>query len=680
MQKEEAKQRIEKLKKEIEHHRYLYHVLDRQEISDEALDSLKHELLDLEREFPEFVSEDSPTQRIGGKPLDEFKKIRHKIRQWSLVDAFSEEEILEWDKRAKRYFLDKTGENLTELSYVCELKIDGLHLVLTYEKGLLKTAATRGDGQIGEDVTNNIKTIEAVPLKLTREIDVVIEGEVFMRRSVFEKLNQGREKIGEDLLANPRNAAAGAVRQLDPNITKKRHLDFFAYDLSWPEAIIPKTQFEELEYLKTLGLKVNNNIFLAKNIHEVVKLWKSWRAKKDTKDYWLDGLVAKIDKRYYQKTLGFTGKAPRWALALKYPGEEATTIVQDIKISIGRTGRITPVAVVNPTKIAGSIVSRASLHNMDEIERLDVRVGDTVIIYKAGDIIPQVKQVLANLRPSNSRKFALPSTCPVCDSVLVKPEGEVNSYCPNSRCGVLQRRKIYHFVSKSGFNIDGLGPKIIDQLIDSGLVSGMADIFKIKENDLVSLERFAEKSASNLVHAIDNAKKITSVRLLTSLGINHIGKEIAALVIKKINEAGDAIDSLEKFARVFFSLKKENIENVKGMGPKIAESLVSFFEDKQNQSLIKELIILGVNIIPEEDRQISDKLLGQSFVFTGILESMSREEAKKKVMLLGGIVSETINRKINFLIAGRDAGLKLKKAQQLGVKIINEEDFLKLIS
>ena len=680
MKKEEAKQRIEKLKKEIEHHRYLYHVLDRQEISEEALDSLKHELLEIERGFPEFMSEDSPSQRIGGKPLDGFEKIRHKIRQWSLVDAFGEEEILEWDKRAKRYLLDKTGENLTELSYTCELKIDGLHLVLTYEKGLLKTAATRGDGQIGEDVTNNIKTIEAVPLKLTQEIDVVIEGEVFMRRSVFERLNQGREKIGEDLLANPRNAAAGAVRQLDPNITKERHLDFFAYDLSWPETIIPKTQFEELEYLKTLGLKVNNNIFLAKDIYKVVELWRSWHAKKDTKDYWLDGLVAKINKRYHQKTLGFTGKAPRWALALKYPGEEATTVIQDIKISIGRTGRITPVAVVNPTKIAGSIVSRASLHNIDEIERLDVRIGDTVIIYKAGDIIPQIKQVITNLRSDKSKKFTLPSACPVCNSVLVKPEGEVNSYCPNSRCGVLQRRKIYHFVSKSGFSIDGLGPKIIDQLIDSGLVSGVADIFKIKESDLILLERFAEKSASNLINAISDAKKITSVRFLTSLGINHIGKEIANLVIKKINEAGDTIDSLEKFARVFFSFKKENIENIKGMGPKIAESLVSFFEDKQNQSLIKELIDLGVNIIPEEDRQVSDKLLGQSFVFSGILESMSREEARKKVMLFGGIAPEIINRKTNFLIAGRDPGSKFKKAQQLGVKIINEEDFLKLIS
>jgi DNA ligase (NAD+) len=680
MQKEEAKQRIEKLKKEIERHRYLYHVLDRQEISDEALDSLKQELLETEREFPEFTSKDSPTQRIGGKPLDEFKKIRHKIRQWSLVDAFSEEDIMDWDKRVKKGLFDKTGENLTEISYTCELKIDGLHLVLTYEKGLLKTAATRGDGQIGEDVTNNIKTIEAVPLKLTQEIDVVIEGEVFMRRSVFERLNRDREKTGEALLANPRNAAAGAVRQLDPNIAKERQLDFFAYDLSWPEAIIPKTQFEELEYLKTLGLKVNNNIFLAKNIYEVVKLWKSWRAKKDTKDYWLDGLVAKIDKRYYQKILGFTGKAPRWALALKYPGEEATTRVQDIRISIGRTGRITPVAIVNPTKIAGSVVSKASLHNMDEIERLDVRIGDTVIIYKAGDIIPQIKQVLINLRPNNSKKFILPSTCPICGSLIIKSEGEVNYYCPNSRCGTLERRKLYHFVSNSGFNIDGLGPKIIDQLIDSGLVSGMADIFKIKENELVSLERFAKKSASNIVNAINNAKKITSAQLLTSLGINHIGKEIAALVIKKINEAGDTIDSLEKFAKVFFSLKKENIENIKGMGPKIVESLVSFFQNKQNQSLIKELIVLGVTIISEEDHQISDKLSGQSFVFTGILESMGREEARKKVMLLGGTAPDAINQKTSFLIAGRDSGSKYKKAQKLRVKIIGEEDFLKLIS
>jgi DNA ligase (NAD+) len=429
-----------------------------------------------------------------------------------------------------------------------------------------------------------------------------------------------------------------------------------------------------------LGLKVNNNIFLAKNIYEVINLWKSWRTKKDTKDYWLDGLVVKVNERYYQKTLGFTGKAPRWALALKYPGEEAATVVRDIKISIGRTGRITPVAVVNPTQIAGSVVSKASLHNMDEIKRLDVRVGDTVIIYKAGDIIPQVKQVLVNLRPSNSKKFILPPICPVCGSLIVKPEGEVNHYCPNSRCGTLQRRKIYHFVSGDGFNIEGLGPKIIDQLMDSGLVSSVADIFRIKESDLVLLERFAEKSASNLVNAINNARKITLSRFLASLGINHVGKEIAALIVNKINKDNDIIDSLEKFGRVFFNLKKENIETIKGMGPKIAESLVSFFKDKQNQSLIKELVDLGVNIVSEEDRQISNKLLGQSFVFTGTLESMSREEAKKNVILLGGTTPDTINQKTNFLIAGNDPGSKLNKAQQLGIKIISEKDFLKLIS
>lgn len=529
MTKQETKIRIEKLKKEINHHRYLYHVLDKQEISEKALDSLKHELYQLEQKFPEFIAPDSPTQRIGGKPLDEFKKAKHQVLQWSFNDAFDPEEIKEFDERIKRQ-LGKLV-NSKPIDYVCELKIDGLHMVLTYRKGIFVLGATRGDGKIGEDVTQNLKTIESIPLRLEKPIDVIVEGEVWMAKRVFEVLNKEREKRGEPLLANPRNAAAGAIRQLDPKITAERKLDCFIYDLSASSIGIPTTQREELEVLKSLGFKINQYYQYCSNIEEVIKFWEKWKDRKESQDYWIDGVVVKVNSRYLQESLGYTGKAPRWAIAFKFPGEEATTIVKDIQIQIGRTGTLTPVAHLKPVRIAGTVISRATLHNEDEIKRLDIRIGDTVIVQKAGDVIPDIVKVLPKLRIGKEKKFYMPNKCPICNTKTERKPKEAATYCTNPNCFAQEREKMIHFVSKKAFDIEGMGEKIVTQLINEGLISKPADIFNLKQGDLEPLERFAEKSAKNLIEAIEKSKRISLAKFIFALGIRYVGEETALLLV-----------------------------------------------------------------------------------------------------------------------------------------------------
>ncbi len=528
MTKQEAKIRIEKLKKEINHHRYLYHVLDKQEISEEALDSLKHELYQLEQRFPEFITLDSPTQRIGSKPLDEFKKVKHQVLQWSFNDAFDPEEMKEFDERIKKQ-LGKLV-NLKSVDYVCELKIDGLHVVLTYRKGIFVLGATRGDGKIGEDVTQNLKTIESIPLGLEKPVDVIVEGEVWMAKRVFEALNKEREKRGEPLLANPRNAAAGAIRQLDSKITAERKLDCFIYDLSSSSIGIPSTQEKELEILKSLGFKINQHYQYCSNIEEVIKFWKKWKNKKETQDYWIDGIVVKVNNRYFQESLGYTGKAPRWAIAFKFPGEEAVTIVRDIQVQIGRTGALTPVAHLKPVRIAGTVISRATLHNEDEIKRLGIRIGDTVIVQKAGDVIPDIVRVLPKLRTGKEKKFYMPNKCPICNTKTERKPGEAATYCTNLNCFAQEREKMTHFVSKKAFDIEGMGEKIVIQLINEGLISRPVDIFNLKQGDLEPLERFAEKSAKNLIEAIEKSKKISLAKFIFALGIRYVGEETALLL------------------------------------------------------------------------------------------------------------------------------------------------------
>ena len=618
--------RVEKLKEAINHHRYLYHVLDRQEISDAALDSLKHELAELEKQYPEYASTDSPTQRIGGQPLDKFAKVVHKARQWSFGDAFTEEEIREFDERVKRMLVKENRHRKSvieptydvgfQAEYVCELKIDGFKIVLTYENGILQTAATRGDGAMGEDVTQNIKTVESIPLKLEKPLNIVVEGEIWMSRREFEKLNARQKAKGEPPFANPRNAAAGSIRQLDSSVAASRKLDSFIYDIAligreeekpisdespslserekWvsppilPEtafsSLFPETQIKELELLKELGFKVNKNYKLCKNIDEVIAYWKEWQKKKDQEDYWIDGAAVKLNRRDWQERLGYTGKAPRFAIAFKFPAEQATTVIDDIMVQVGRTGALTPVAHLAPVLVAGSVVSRATLHNHSEIKRLGLKIGDTVVIQKAGDVIPEVVQVLKEMRTGKEKEFKMPSVCPVCGGRLIQEKGSPIIKCANKNCSVRHRRALYYFASKKAFNIEGLGPKIIDALLDNNLIQDAADIYDLEEGDLEPLERFGEKSAKNIVNSINERRETTLPRFLTALGIFHVGEETARLFAEQIiANLKNKISKIKnnELLDVFNNLTVEELQITDGIGPKVAESVYGWFRDKK---------------------------------------------------------------------------------------------------
>jgi len=563
MTEQEAQKRIEKLRKEIDRFRYEYHVLDKPEVSDDVYDSLMRELRGLEEERPELKSLDSPSQRIGGEPLEKFEKVRHKHRQWSLDDAFSFEEAKAWEERVLK-MLEKRGIK-EGLEYCCEIKIDGLKIILAYENGLFVRGATRGDGAVGEDVTEQIKTIQSVPLRLTKDVDLTVVGEGWMRKKDLDEINRERKKNGEPLFANSRNVAAGSIRQLDPKVTASRKLNSYIYDLDEIAGEFPETQIEELEFLEKLGFKVNKNYKLCRNLGEVEDLFQSWTPKRNKQEYGIDGLVIKINSKKLQDVLGYTGKSPRWAIAYKFIPEKVTTVVEDIKVQVGRTGALTPVAHLKPVAVAGSTVSRATLHNEDEINRLDIRIGDTVVIHKAGDVIPEVIEVLKNLRTGKEKKFQMPAHCPICGSLVRREEikigkrGEESAahYCLNSgqdaryieraarykqslserpahykKCFAVEREKIIHFVSKKGFDIEGLGDKIVEQLMNEGLVSSSADIFELTKGDLEPMERFAEKSAENLMEAIEKAKRISLAKFLFALGIRHVGEETAELLAR----------------------------------------------------------------------------------------------------------------------------------------------------
>lgn len=553
MDKQEAKKRAEKLRKEIDRHRYLYHVLDSPQVLDEIYDSLMRELRQIEERHPELKTFDSPSQRIGGKPLDKFEKTRHKHKQWSLNDAFSFEELKAWEDKIWR-MLEKQGVK-EKPEYCCEVKIDGLKIILTYEKGIFARAATRGDGVIGEDVTEQVKTIQSIPLRLNEDVDIVVAGEAWMKKKNLEEINKQREKKGEPLFANSRNAAAGSIRQLDPKITANRKLDSYIYDVDDIKRNFPTTQVEELKLLEKLGFKVHKNYKLCKDLHEVESFFKSWEPKRDKQEYGIDGVVVKINSKKLQDMLGYTGKAPRWAVAYKFIPEKVTTIVEDIKVQVGRTGALTPVAHLKPVQVAGSIVSRATLHNEDEIKRLDIKMGDTIVIHKAGDVIPEVVGVLKNMRTGKEKKFHMPTQCPICKGLVKrikiksgKKQEEsaasssarqavalsAASYCLNKKCFAIEKEKIIHFVSKKGFNIEGMGEKIVEQLMNEGLISDFADIFELKKGDLEPLERFAERSADNLIEAIEKSKKILLPKFLFALGIRHVGEETANLLAQEI--------------------------------------------------------------------------------------------------------------------------------------------------
>lgn len=671
MLKKAAEERIDKLKREINHHRYLYHVLDRQEISDAALDSLKHELAALEAEFPELVTPDSPTQRVGGKPLEKFQKVRHEVRQWSFNDAFDEEEIWDFNVRIQKLLAgagEKAGENL---EYTAELKIDGLHVVLTYEKGLLVRGATRGDGVVGEDVTQNLKTIESIPLKLKENVNVTVEGEIFMSKKVFAELNQEREKRGEAAFANPRNAAAGAIRQLDPEVARARRLDCFIYDLSLVKSgSVPETQAEELTYLKELGFKVSDQWRLLGKIKEAMEFWQTWQELKEQEDFWIDGVVLKLNRISWQEVVGYTGKAPRWAVAFKFPAEQTTTVVENISVQVGRTGALTPVAHLRPVMVAGSKVSRATLHNQDEINRLDIRIGDTVVLQKAGDIIPEVVSVVTGLRTGKEKKFVMPTECPICGGAVTRRAGEVAYYCSNLTCFAVELRTLSHAVSRSAFNIEGLGPKKLQQLVEEGLVGGLADLFELKAGDLSVLERFGDKSAENLLSAIEKSKRISLRRFVYALGIRHVGAETAGVLAKHFG-------SWEKLAAAGLA----ELSEVSEVGDVVAQSVVDFLCQAQKQEMIEKLFALGVQVTKEKPaaKEKTGKLSGLSFVLTGTLKNYSREEAKSRIESLGGAVHASVSAKTSFVLAGAQPGSKLAKAEKWGVKVVNEAEFEQMV-
>ena len=659
--------RVEKLRDTINYYRDLYHAEDKEEISQEALDSLKDELKKIEDIYPDLITPDSPTQRVSGKPLDKFQKVIHKIKQWSLSDAFSPEDIFEFEKRTVR-FLEKTDIQ-EKPTFVCELKIDGLKVILEYKNGILFQASTRGDGSVGEDVTANIRTIESVPLRLTKNIDCIVEGEVWLPKKEFQRINKEREKNGEEVFANPRNMAAGTIRQLDPKKVAERKLEVFIYDIGQISSISPDTQEGELGFLRLLGFKVNKHFKYCKDINEVVSFWKSWQSKKDKQDYQIDGVVVKVNEKKLQDALGYTGKSPRFAIAFKFPAEQVTTVVEDIVMQVGRTGVITPVAHLRPVSIAGSTVSRATLHNEDEIKRLDVRIGDTVILQKAGDVIPDIVSVLKEMRTGKEKTFIWPDRVSLCggDGSIERIPGQSAWRCKDKNSFEQQKRKFYYFVSKSAFNIEKVGPKIIDVFLRENLVAEYADIFSLKKGDLINLPRFGEKSVDNILESINQRREITLPRFLISLSILNVGEETAY-------DIAEHFKNLENIQNA----SEEDLLKLEGIGPIVSKSIFDFFRNKENLRVIKNLL-KEIKIIESEKKKAERKLEGKTFVLTGTLQNMSRDEAKIKIRELGGDVSGSVSKETDYLVAGEATGSKYDKAVELGIKIISEGDFLEMI-
>jgi len=701
MRKEEAKQRIEKLKEEINKYRYAYHVLNKSLISDEALDSLKKELFDLENQFPEFITPDSPTQRVGGKPLKEFKKVVHEEPMLSFNDAFSFEDMKAWLERAENYLgkpLEKEAPQSQPLFYA-ELKIDGLAIELIYENDIFVKGATRGDGFVGEDVTQNLKTIEAIPLRLLKKEEaiknlrdlnlnaiadffekkwpkrLVVRGEVFITKQEFKKINQEQIKAGLKPYANPRNIAAGSIRQLDPKITQKRHLDSFQYEIVTELPL--KTHEEKHLVLKALGFKTNPHNRPLNSLEEINDFRNQWEKKREELSYEIDGVVVIINNNEVFKRLGVIGKAPRGAIAYKFSPKEATSEVLEIKVQVGRTGALTPVAVLKPVEVGGVKITHATLHNFDQVKRLGIKIGDTVIVSRAGDVIPQVSRVLKNLRTGREKEFKMPQKCPVDGAPLIK-EGAVVR-CSNPHCGARHKEFLKHFVSKSGFDIQGLGDKIIDRFLDEGLISDAADIFSLKEGDIAVLERFGEKSAQNLIKEIQAKKTISLERFIYSLGILHVGEETARLLARQfLKHISKKIVSPSEVAKFFRRYSLEDFQKIPDIGPKVSQSIFEWFKNKKNSQFLEKLEKGGV-MVKNQKLELQEKLKGQIFVLTGTLNSMTRNEAKEKIRQLGGEVSSSVSSKTSYVVCGSEPGSKFLKAQKLGVKIIGEKEFLEMI-
>ncbi len=671
---ETVKKRVSKLRELVEYHRKQYHEFDSPELSDEAYDSLTKELILLEEQFPELKTAQSPSVRIGGAPLTSFQKITLEVPQWSFDNVFDFTELSDWKQKALRFLDRERGVTNLIPSFCAELKIDGLKVVLTYREGKLVSGATRGDGITGEDVTQNIKMIRSIPLQISAPVDCIVVGEIWLPGKELQRINAERENLGEPLYANARNVAAGTLRQLDPKIVSSRNLESYIYDIDLFDGkdtnlTLPSTQGEELALLKALGFQVNKNYAICKTVEEIEIYYKKWVENKHDLPYGVDGVVIKINERNIQELLGYTAKAPRFGIAYKFPAVQTTTVVEDIILQVGRTGVLTPVAKLRPVLIDGSTVSRATLHNEDEIKRLDIRVGDTVILQKAGDVIPDIVRVLTELRTGKEKVFRFPTHVPECggDGSIERIPGQSAYRCVFKNSGAQQRRKFEYFVSKKAFNIDGLGKKIIEQLMDERIIASFPDIFTLTKGDVEHLEGFGELSANNLLASIETAKKVTLPRFLTALSIPQVGEETA-------EDLADNFLTLHSLRKARF----EDLENISGIGPIIARSVTDWFADTDHKKLIDSLEKY-VTVLPHRRQKKDGVFAGKIFVLTGTLPTLGRDEAKKLIKQAGGDVTGSVSSKTDYVLAGSDAGEKLAKAGELGISVISEKQFLRLL-
>lgn len=666
MRLEDAKKRVDELHKLLNQYGYEYYVLDKPSVPDSEYDKRMQELIALETEFPQLKTPNSPTQRVGGEVLEGFQKVRHRIPMLSLANAFNEADLRDFDRRVR--------QTVGDTAYVCELKIDGLAVSLRYENGVFVQGSTRGDGTIGEDITVNLRTVRSIPLQLTEKVTIEVRGEVFMPKKSFAKLNKEREENGEILFANPRNAAAGSLRQLDPKIAASRNLDVFLYAIGENHLELIERHSEGLNYLDRLGLKTNQERRLCSTIDDVLEYIKEWQEKRPDLPYEIDGIVVKVDRYDQQEKLGTTVKSPRWAIAYKFPAEEVMTKLIGIDLSVGRTGVVTPTGILEPVRVAGTTVQRASLHNEDLIKEKDIRIGDYVIVKKAGDIIPEVVRSVPEKRTGKENPFAMPTHCPACGSELVRLEGEVALRCINPKCPAQIREGLIHFVSRNAMNIDGLGEKVITQLFQENLVADVADIYKLTKDQLIQLERMGEKSVQNLLTAIEASKENSLERLLFGLGIRHVGAKAA----KILAQTYEHIDRL-------MEAKEEELQAITDIGEKMANSIVTYFQAPEVKELIDELKSLGVNVTykgerPENIADIESPVAGKTIVLTGKLTNLSRNEAKERLEQLGATVTGSVSKKTDIVIAGADAGSKLEKAQSLDIEIWSEEQFLEILN
>jgi len=664
----QVKQRIEKLRAEINHHNYRYYVLDSPEISDAEYDELMRELQKLEEEHPQFLTPDSPTQRVGAAPVEAFGVVEHPQPLLSLGNAFSQEELAAWYKRTSKLI---DGE---KFDFACEHKIDGLAVALTYVDGRFTTGATRGDGLRGEDITQNLKTIRSIPLSVPGDAPARFEvrGEVFLPKAGFEKLNRERAKEGLSLFANPRNAAAGSVRQLDPRITAKRPLDIYIYMLGYAEGkATPPTHWETMEYLKSLGFKINPNNKLLASIDQVEKFHHTWVERRESLPYEADGIVVKVNQLDLQERLGSIGHEPRWAIAYKFPAIQGTTRLIDIGISVGRTGTLNPYAILEPVSVGGVTIKQAALHNEDDIKRKDIRIGDTVVVQRAGEVIPQVVGPVVSKRTGREKVFKMPKRCPVCGAEAIKPEGEAMSRCTNAACPAQVHERLEHFVSRGGMDIRGIGESQSAMLLKEGLVKNAADLYDLKDKkeQLVNLERMAEKSVSNILDAIEKSKQRPLSRVIFALGILHIGEEMAEILASHFG-------SMDKLAKA----SRDELMDIEAVGPKIADSVLAFFRQEENPKIIQRLKEAGVKLEEKKAKPEELPLAGLEFVITGRLEAFTREEAEAKIKALGGTTKDNVTRKTTYLVVGAEpGGTKFARAQELGTKQLTEKELLRLL-